>query len=283
MQVLTDAILRSRSGIQDPRRPIGSFFFLGPTGVGKTAVAVNLADILFDSNKNMIRLDMSEYMERHSVSKLIGSPPGYVGYEKGGTLTQAVRHQPYSIVLFDEIEKAHPDVINILLQIIDEGQLTDNLGKHVNFKNTIIIMTSNLGAQSLISEYNDDTNKAIEKELAKALKPELINRIDNIVVFNALSKAVIKQIIGIELANLSERIFDLKMMRFTFRAVIIDYILQESYSKEFGARPIKRFIAQNIETYIANEIIRGNIKSEHNYVLNYENRKLNISKRNELN
>lgn len=283
IQVLTDAILRSRSGIKDPCKPIGSFLFLGSTGVGKTEIARSLAYTLFDSERSMVRLDMSEYMERHSVSNLIGSPPGYIGYEKGGVLTEAIRRRPYSIVLFDEIEKAHPDVVNILLQIMDVGQLKDKLGKTVDFKNTIIIMTSNIGSEALMSEYNDETGDLIQKELAKVFKAELINRIDNVVVFNALSKSVIKEIIELELKQLQKRILDVKNIKISFTPAITDVVLDKGYSKEFGARPIRRYIQQHIETVIAAEIIKNQLKNNFNYIIDVENEKFKVKSRSQLN
>ena len=283
IQVLTDAILRSRSGIKDPNKPIGCFLFLGGTGVGKTEIARSLSDILFDSTRNMIRFDMSEYMEKHSVSNLIGSPPGYIGYEKGGRLTEAVRRKPYSIVLFDEIEKAHPDVINILLQIMDDGQLQDKLHKTIDFKNTIIILTSNLGSEYLMSEQNEDTGDLIQKELARVFKPELINRIDNVVTFNTLSRSVVKEIIERELNVLKTRVLDLKNINVNFTSQVSQKIFDESYSREFGARPIKRYIQQNIETALAAEIIRNKLKPHSNYVITVTNDKFEIMKKLKLN
>lgn len=260
LQLVSDALMRSRSGIKDPNRPIGSFVFLGPTGVGKTEVARTLADVLFDSEKNMIRLDMSEFMEKSSVSKLIGSPPGYIGFEMGGQLTQKVREQPYSIVLFDEIEKASSDVLNILLQILDDGRITDSQGKIVDFKNTIIIMTSNLGSQALLE---NDKNSQIQalNALKQHFRPEFINRIDEIISFNPLDEKVIKEIIKNELDKLLTRVNEEKNYNITYQEEIVERILKDAYDKEFGARPIKRYILHNIETLIAKAILKDELKS----------------------
>ncbi|WP_381415240.1 AAA family ATPase [Spiroplasma endosymbiont of Anurida maritima] len=283
VEAIGDALIRSRSGIKDPSKPIGSFLFLGPTGVGKTHVARSLADIMFNSNKNIVRVDMSEYMEKHSVSKLIGAPPGYVGYEQGGQLTEAIRRRPYSIILFDEIEKAHPDVINVLLQILDDGHITDGLGKKIDFKNTVIIMTSNVGSELLLSEYNDGLGVKIKKELSKVFKPEILNRIDNIIVFNALSKTIIKEIIIKELSDLTERIVKLKNMKFTFSEEVYKKILDEAYDKEFGARPIKRYISSNIETFIAQKIVEGLVKEDSNNLISFNNDSFTLTSANKLN
>lgn len=284
IEVVSDAILRSRSGIKDPVKPIGSFLFLGPTGVGKTEIARSLAKLLFNSEKKMVRLDMSEFMEKQSVSKLIGSPPGYVGYEEGGRLTEAVRRQPYSIVLFDEIEKAHPDVLNILLQILDDGRVTDSLGKTVDFKNTIIIMTSNIGSEYLMStepELIDD--EIIADSLKKFFRPEFLNRIDNTVLFNPLSKEIIYEIIDKTLDQLKNRIFDVDEYLINFTDAVKEKILKEGYNKEFGARPIKRYIEKNIETVIARAIVAEEIEKKKNYVLSVQNDKFIIGSSNKLN
>lgn len=267
IEVVSDSIFRSRSGIKDPARPIGSFLFLGPTGVGKTEIARSLAFALFNSEKQMVRIDMSEYMEKHAVSKLIGAPPGYVGYERGGRLTEKVRRSPYSIVLFDEIEKAHPDVLNVLLQILDDGRITDGLGKTVDFKNTIIIMTSNIGSEQLLSENNEGLGEKIQKELTSVLKPELINRIDNILIFNALSKAVIHEIIKRELELLQERLENSKNIIINFDPQVYEVIVEEGYDRQFGARPIKRYIQKHIETVIAKAILNEEIEQEGSYTL----------------
>ncbi|AHF57309.1 ATP-dependent Clp protease ATP-binding subunit [Spiroplasma eriocheiris] len=283
IDAVSDAILRSRSGIKDPNKPIGSFLFLGPTGVGKTEVARSLAYVLFNSEKQMVRLDMSEYMEKHSVSKLIGAPPGYVGYEQGGQLTEAVRRSPYSIVLFDEIEKAHPDIFNILLQILDEGRITDSLGKTVDFRNTIIIMTSNIGSEYLLSENNEGVGQLIQKELARKFKPELLNRIDNVIIFNALSKEVIKEIVDKELTELTTRIENTKNIRISFSDDIYQKIIDEGYDREFGARPIKRYIQKNIETVIAKAIISEEIQEGKSYTMAVENKEIVIKNSSKLN
>nr|WP_222563325.1 AAA family ATPase [Spiroplasma clarkii] len=263
ISVVSDAILRSRSGIKDPSKPIGSFLFLGPTGVGKTEVARSLARALFSSEKKMIRFDMSEYMERQSVSKLIGSPPGYVGYEKGGRLTEAVRRQPYAIVLFDEVEKAHPDVFNVLLQILDDGRITDSLGKTIDFKNTIIIMTSNIAAEYLSSTEPELIDESVITEtLKKFFRPEFLNRIDNIVKFNPLSKEVVYEIIEKTLEELKTRIFEANEYIINFTEATLEKILNEGYNREYGARPIKRYIEKNIETLIARAIVSEEIEKK---------------------
>ena len=262
VEKVCEAILRSRAGIQNPNRPIGSFLFLGPTGVGKTEVSKALAEALFDNEANIIRIDMSEYMEKYSVSRLIGAAPGYVGYEEGGQLTEKVRRNPYSIVLFDEIEKADPEVFNLLLQVLDEGRLTDSQGHVVDFRNTVIILTSNLGSKMLL-----DGNKAgVDALLRQTFKPEFLNRIDEIVYFNPLGKdvqkAIVKKMLGELSARLEERYYSV-----SFAPGVIDYVLEESYSPEYGARPIKRFIQDKIETFLAEKIIRGEISTKAKYVL----------------
>ncbi|AVN59036.1 ATP-dependent Clp protease ATP-binding subunit [Mesoplasma florum] len=280
IEAVSQAILRSRSGIKDPNKPIGSFLFLGPTGVGKTEVARSLADILFNSNKKMVRIDMSEYMEKHSVSKLIGSPPGYVGYEEGGRLTEAVRRNPYSIVLFDEIEKAHPDVFNILLQVLDEGRITDSLGKTVDFKNTIIILTSNLGSEYILKNgsTSEESKIAIQAELLKHFRPEFLNRIDNVVVFNPLSKENVSEIVTKELNTLSARLENDKNFFLTFDMKAKNKIIDEGYDSQFGARPIKRYIEKNIETLLAQKIISGEIEENIRYTITVENDNFELTK-----
>jgi len=249
IKLVTEAIIRARSGIKDPTKPIGSFIFLGPTGVGKTEVAKSLAYELFDDEKHMIRFDMSEYMESHSVAKLIGSPPGYVGYDEAGQLTEKVRRNPYSIILFDEIEKAHKDVLNILLQILDDGRITDNHGKLVDFKNTIIIMTSNVGSELIL----DGKINEVQEELKHYFKPEFLNRIDDIITFNFLTKDIIKGIVIKSIKEIEARLSNIKI-NLTENA--INYIIDNSYDVNYGARPIKRYIQRNIETLIANNIIK---------------------------
>ena len=261
LELVADAIIRQRAGIKDQRRPIGSFMFLGPTGVGKTEVARSLAEALFDSEDRIIRIDMSEYMEKFAVSRLIGAPPGYVGYEEGGQLTEKVRRSPYSIVLFDEIEKAHPDVFNLLLQILDDGRLTDSQGRVVDFKNTIIIMTSNLGSKFLLR----NENKSLVENLVKqTFKPEFINRIDEIVIFNPLSKEVQFQIVDKILGELAERLKE-QHYRVNFSEAAKRKILDESYSHEYGARAMKRYIQKEIETLLAKAVINEAIQPNRDY------------------
>ncbi len=258
IHLVSDAIIRARAGIKDPNRPIGSFIFLGPTGVGKTEVARSLAYELFDDERHMIRIDMSEYMESHSVARLIGSPPGYVGYDDGGQLTEAVRRNPYSIVLFDEIEKAHKDVFNILLQILDDGRITDSQGRTVDFKNTIIIMTSNLGSEYIL-ENNNSSNSLVMEELHRTFKPEFINRIDEIILFNSLSKDIVYQILDKIILEIENRLAD-KKLKLNLTDEAQKYIVENSYDERYGARPIKRFVSRNIETLLASKIIADEIE-----------------------
>ena len=264
VSTVTDAILRSRAGIQDPNRPIGSFLFLGPTGVGKTELAKTLAATLFDDEKNMIRIDMTEYMEKYAVSRLIGAPPGYVGYEEGGQLTEAVRRKPYSVVLFDEVEKAHPDVFNILLQVLDDGRLTDSQGRQVDFKNTVIILTSNLGSQTLLEGIDADGNiteeaKAEVEELLKhSFRPEFLNRLDEIVFYKPLTRADIRKIVDLMLDGLNRRLASQQLVcRFTDAAK--DFIAQNGYDPVYGARPLRRYIQRTAENLISRKIIEGNL------------------------
>ena len=262
VEKVSDAILRSRAGISDPNRPIGSFLFLGPTGVGKTELAKALAENLFDDEKNIVRIDMSEYMEKFSVSRLVGAPPGYVGYEEGGTLTEAVRRKPYSIVLFDEIEKAHPDVFNILLQILDDGRITDSQGRTVDFKNTIIILTSNLGATDIIEgieggEISKTAQEKVYAILKQAFRPEFLNRLDEIILFRPLTRENIGGIVNIQLNRLAARLRD-ENLELEITAAAKDYVAENGYDNVYGARPLKRFIQKNIETPIARYIIRNN-------------------------
>ncbi len=272
IELVSDAIIRQRAGIKDERRPIGSFLFLGPTGVGKTEVARSLAEALFDNENNIIRIDMSEYMEKFSVSRLIGAPPGYVGYEEGGQLTEKVRRAPYSIVLFDEIEKAHPEVFNLLLQMIDDGRLTDSQGRMVDFKNTIIIMTSNLGSEYLL---NNDREK-VNELLRMTFRPEFLNRIDEIVYFSPLGKEVQVRIVDKMLNELANRLLT-QYISVSFTDALKNYIINEAYSFEYGARPIKRFIQRDIETIIARAIIAGTIDTSRKFVIDYKDEKLLIS------
>ena len=254
LKLVSDCILKSRSGIKDPNRPIGSFIFLGPTGVGKTEVAKTLAYELFDDKSHMVRIDMSEYMEKFSVSRLIGSPPGYVGYEEGGELTEAVRRNPYSIVLFDEIEKAHPEVLNLLLQILDDGRITDSNGRTVDFKNTIIIMTSNLGSEYALEGKND----LVLKELQETFRPEFINRIDEIIIFKPLSKDIIYQILDKIIKEIEYRLID-KNIKIRLTNEARDYLVSIGYDVNYGARPLKRVVSRTLETILANKLISGEI------------------------
>ena len=258
LKLVSEAIIRSRAGIKDPNRPIGSFIFLGPTGVGKTEVAKTLAYELFDDERHIIRIDMSEYMESHSVSRLVGAPPGYVGYDEGGQLTEAVRRNPYIIVLFDEIEKAHKDVFNILLQILDDGRITDSQGRTVDFKNTIIIMTSNLGSEFIL-ENVPDKDKLVMDELKRTFKPEFINRIDEIIMFKSLDKKTVYEILDKIISDIEKRLDD-KKIKLNLTSAAKDYIINNSFDEKYGARPIKRFVSRNLETLLATEIINDNIK-----------------------
>ena len=268
IQEVSDAIIRQRAGINDANRPIGSFMFLGPTGVGKTELAKALAEQLFDSEKHIVRIDMSEYMEPHSVAKLIGAPPGYVGYDEGGQLTEAVRRNPYCIILFDEIEKAHRDVFNVLLQLLDDGRLTDGQGKVVDFKNTIIIMTSNLGSELLLEGKNKEDVINMVKS-SGYFKPEFLNRIDEIIVFNTLNKDVQLKIVSKMLQELNKRLVA-ENVYIEFTDSVKNYILAQSFDITYGARPIRRYIQKNIETYIAREIVSGNIKPNVEYALDVQ-------------
>ena len=274
VELISDAIIRQRAGIKDENKPIGSFMFLGPTGVGKTELAKALADALFDSESHIIRIDMSEYMEAHSVAKLIGAPPGYIGYDEGGQLTEKVRRNPYSIVLFDEIEKAHHDVFNLLLQILDDGRLSDSQGRTVDFKNTIIIMTSNLGSELLLSKSEDRLRK-VEALLKENFKPEFLNRIDEIITFNPLNKDVQLKIVTKLLRNLDMRLIA-QGINITYTDSLKKHILDQAYDEEYGARPVKRYIQKYIETYIATKIIKGEIKPDIPYVLDALNGEIRL-------
>ena len=262
VQSVADAILRSRAGVQDPRRPIGSFIFLGPTGVGKTELAKALAAALFDSEENMVRIDMSEYMEKHAVSRLIGAPPGYVGYDEGGQLTEAVRRRPYSVVLFDEIEKAHHDVFNVLLQILDDGRLTDSHGRTVNFRNTAIIMTSNIGSPLLLEGVNSKgeiepaARDAVFKELRAHFRPEFLNRVDDTILFKPLQPDEIKQIVGLLFENLRSRLAERKIA-LELDPAAVELIAREGFDPVFGARPLRRFIQREVETRLARALLSG--------------------------
>ena len=266
LKLVSESIIKSRAGIKDPNRPIGSFMFLGPTGVGKTEVAKTLALELFDDKSHMVRIDMSEYMEKFSVSRLIGSPPGYVGYEEGGQLTEAVRRNPYSIVLFDEIEKAHPEVLNLLLQILDDGRITDSNGRTVDFKNTIIIMTSNLGDEYALEGDNDK----VMKELENTFRPEFINRIDEVIIFKPLSKETIYEILDKIISEIEERLSD-KNIHIKLTGPAKDYLVDIGYDVNYGARPLKRVVSRTIENMIAEKIIMGEIKYGDTVTFDYDN------------
>ena len=273
INLVSDAILRQRAGIKDQNRPIGSFLFLGPTGVGKTEVAKALAEALFDSETHIIRIDMSEYMEKFSVSRLLGAPPGYVGYEEGGQLTEPVRRNPYSIVLFDEIEKANPEVYNVLLQIMDDGRLTDSQGRVVDFRNTIIIMTSNLGSEEILK----GNQTGVDKLLHSYFKPEFLNRIDEIVYFNFLTKDVQIKIAKKMLDDFSKRLSD-EYYKIVFDESVVHYVIDSAFDEEFGARPLRRFIQHNIETILAKKIINEELKVNTPYLCTYKNGELEINK-----
>jgi ATP-dependent Clp protease ATP-binding subunit ClpB len=263
VQIVSEAILRSRAGIADENRPIGSFLFLGPTGVGKTELAKALAQSLFDNEKNMVRIDMSEYMEKFSVSRLIGAPPGYVGYDEGGQLSEAVRRKPYCVVLLDEIEKAHPEVFNILLQVLDDGRITDSQGRTVDFNNTIIIMTSNLGSNLLLDglkngEITQEARDGVLRMLKQAFRPEFLNRIDDIVFYKPLVRDEIRQIVRLQVQNLQKRLEHQNIhMELTDRAV--DFIVDAAFDPAFGARPLKRYIQSHVETLLARKLVAGEL------------------------
>ena len=281
VKAVAEAVLRARAGLKDENRPIGSFIFLGPTGVGKTELAKALSEALFDSERNMIRIDMSEYMEKHSVSRLVGAPPGYVGYDEGGQLTEAVRRKPYSVILFDEIEKAHPDVFNILLQLLDDGRLTDNQGRTVDFKNTIVIMTSNIGSSYLIDGIRQDgtidpeVKQKVEDETKKYFRPEFLNRIDEIVVFSPLTEDQIVKIIDLGMKDIEHRLEERNItLSLTDKAK--KFIADESYDPAYGARPVKRFLQRSVETELAGEIIRGTVKDGDNVIIDSDGSKLSF-------
>ena len=281
VSTVTDAILRSRAGIKDPRRPIGSFLFLGPTGVGKTELAKALAEALFDDEHSMIRIDMSEYMEKHSVARLIGAPPGYVGYEEGGQLTEAVRRKPYAVILFDEVEKAHPDVFNILLQVLDDGRITDSKGHTVDFKNTIIILTSNLGSQLILEGINDEgeiaesTEESVNQLLKTHFRPEFLNRLDEIVLYRPLQKREIIQIVSLLEKDLNKRLEDKQLhVKLTERAK--DYVAEQGFDPVFGARPLRRFLQRKVETLIARTLIAQEIAPFSTFVVDYNHKELVI-------
>ena len=276
---VTEAIMRSKAGIKDPGKPIGSFLFLGPTGVGKTELAKSLAENLFDNESNIVRIDMSEYMEKHSVSRLVGAPPGYVGYDEGGQLTEAVRRKPYSVVLFDEIEKAHPDVFNILLQVLDDGRITDSQGRTVDFKNTILIMTSNLGSSYLLDGIDENGNisenavNMVNSELRSHFKPEFINRLDEIIMFKPLTKDNISKIVDILMKNLNKRVAD-KELKITLTDNAKQYITENGFDPVYGARPLKRYLQKNVETMSAKMILSGDIDAGDEIIIDYDGNSL---------
>ena len=283
VELVSDAIIRSKAGIKDPTKPIGSFLFLGPTGVGKTELAKTLAEALFDNEASIVRIDMSEYMEKHSVARLIGAPPGYVGYDEGGQLTEAVRRKPYSVVLFDEVEKAHPDVFNIMLQILDDGRITDSKGKTVDFKNTILIMTSNIGSEFLLEGIDDDGNikpdasEQVNNLLKMHFRPEFLNRLDEIIMFKPLSKESIKNIIDLLVKDLNKRVED-KEITIGLTDKAKDLIIEGGYDPIYGARPLKRYLQKNVETLIARYILAGNISLGQHLLIDETDGKLNIIK-----
>lgn len=271
VRVVSDAIIRARAGIKDPNRPIGSFIFLGPTGVGKTELAKTLAEALFDDERNIIRIDMSEYMEKHTVSRLIGAPPGYVGYDEGGQLTEAVRRRPYSVILLDEIEKAHPDIFNVLLQILDDGRLTDGKGRVVNFKNTIIIMTSNLGSHEILeSKDYDEANKKVRELLKQYFRPEFLNRVDDIVVFKALQKDQVRNIAAILLERLGKRLEKQVKIHLTWTDEALQELADKGFNPQFGARPLRRLITHTVETALSRDIIAGTIREGDTVTIGYD-------------
>ena len=281
VEKVCEAILRSRAGIQNPNRPIGSFLFLGPTGVGKTELAKALAQALFDDEKNMVRIDMSEYMEKHSVSRLIGAPPGYVGYDEGGQLTEAVRRRPYSVVLFDEVEKAHPDVFNVLLQVLDDGRITDSQGRTVDFKNTIIILTSNLGSSAILEGIDENGNiteaarKQVEGMLKTQFRPEFLNRLDEIVFYKPLTRNEIDKIVDLQVADLNRRLSD-KQLTMHLTPAARSYIVAQGYDPIYGARPLKRFMQRSVETLIARKLIAEDVQPRTDLLVDYDGDKLVI-------
>jgi ATP-dependent Clp protease ATP-binding subunit ClpB len=280
--LVTEAILRARSGIKDPRRPVGSFLFLGPTGVGKTELAKTLAETLFDTEAAMVRIDMSEYMEKHSVARMIGAPPGYVGYDEGGQLTEAVRRKPYAVILFDEIEKAHPDVFNVLLQVLDDGRITDSQGRTVDFKNTVIIMTSNIGSRFLLEGVTGDAipeavRESVMAELRKSFRPEFLNRIDETILFKPLTLEEITTIVDLLLADLNKRLAD-RRVRVKLDAKAKEWVAEKGYDPVFGARPLKRFLQRNLETKLARALIGGEIAEDADITFTVKNDELTTAK-----
>lgn len=282
VNLVVDAVIRARSGIKDPGKPIGSFIFLGPTGVGKTELAKALAETLFDSESNMIRIDMSEYMEKFSVSRLIGAPPGYVGYEEGGQLTEAVRRRPYSVILLDEIEKAHPEVFNVLLQILDDGRVTDSQGRTVDFKNCVIIMTSNVGSPQLLEglsstgEIGEETRTAVMLEMRRAFRPEFLNRVDEIVLFKPLLLEEIEAIVELQLTELRQRLKD-KNISIDITPQAKKFIAETAYDPVYGARPLKRYLQRNLESKLGRELLSRSLRDGAAVVVELDDGKLNVS------
>jgi ATP-dependent Clp protease ATP-binding subunit ClpB len=285
VRLVADAVIRARSGIKDPRRPIGSFIFLGPTGVGKTELAKTLAEALFDSEQNMVRIDMSEYMERHTVSRLVGAPPGYVGYEEGGQLTEAVRRKPYSVILFDEIDKAHGDVFNVLLQILDDGRLTDAQGRTVDFKNTVIIMTSNIGSQHLLEgitpqgEITESARAEVMAALRRGFRPEFLNRVDEIVLFKPLTIAEVEKIVDLLIDDLRRRLAD-RRIAIKLTDAAREKISRAGYDPVYGARPLKRYLQRELETRVGRELIAGEILDGAQLTIDWKKNGLEITHRN---
>ncbi|MGH7934328.1 MAG: AAA family ATPase, partial [Candidatus Binataceae bacterium] len=281
VSAVADAVIRARAGLQDPNRPIGSFIFLGPTGVGKTELARALAEFLFDDEAAMVRIDMSEYMEKHTVSRLVGAPPGYVGYDEGGQLTEAVRRRPYSVILFDEIEKAHPDVFNVLLQLLDDGRLTDGHGRTVDFKNVVVIMTSNIASQIILSFKGQNYERMKEQcldALRQQFRPEFLNRVDEIVVFHALSKEQLREIVDIQLGRLRKRLDERKIeLELTDKAR--DYFAEHGYDPVYGARPLRRMIQRELETALGRKILLGEIRDGAHVVVDADARGLTFTSR----
>ena len=282
VRLVSESILRSRAGIADPNRPIGSFLFLGPTGVGKTELAKTLAEALFDSEKNLVRIDMSEYMEKFSVSRLIGAPPGYVGYEEGGQLTEAVRRNPYSVILFDEVEKAHPDVFNVLLQVLDDGRITDSQGRTVDFKNTIIILTSNLGSQFLLDgidadgQITEEARAAVNGLLKQSFRPEFLNRLDEIVFYKPLTKSNISYIIDLMVGELNQRLAN-KELTVELTDGAKRFIMEEAYDPLYGARPLRRYLQHTVETLISRKIIADEVKPGETIVVDCKDDSLTLA------
>jgi ATP-dependent Clp protease ATP-binding subunit ClpB len=282
VQLVADAVIRARSGIKDPRRPIGTFIFLGPTGVGKTELAKTLAQALFDSEENMVRIDMSEYMEKHTVSRLLGAPPGYVGYEEGGQLTEAVRRKPYCVILFDEIEKAHHDVFGVLLQIFDDGRLTDGQGRTVDFKNTVIIMTSNIGSHYLLKGVTDrgEIEEAVKNrvmgELRQHFRPEFLNRVDDIVLFKPLTLQEVEQIVGLMTKDLSKRLAE-RHVKVEITEAACRFIAKSGYDPVYGARPLRRYIQRELETRIGRSLIAGDVPEGNTIRVDLKDNRIDVS------